>query len=343
MYVAPAQGLRARGPGRGRRVREGRAPLLPGSSLTPREARRFYACLAQRLRELTGRGFVTVWKWLVSEYGFPWSLSTLKRLVYGLSDGPCEYDLDSIADDIIRRLRSGRRPHGSLDHAVHRRSEDRRRKRRRKRGGPPRRGRLRGLRETQRRVLAVLRHVYPQGATPSQIALELRSLYGERPTRNAVWQRLKRLERRGLVVRLPGGRYKLSTFYLERGYAENIRIGNQIIRRSDVAPEGDRASIDLMLYEAWLRTGAYYRAPIDSIEIGLVLTRRDHPDLIAWAERARNRYGWSYSKLYYRDGKLYLEHRLDNPPVEAHPAEAPVLRRILDELNSLNRQAWYEA
>lgn len=349
MASAPAISLREPWRRGGGRVREDLAPILPDPSLTPREARKFYACLAAKLREHTGRGYTTVWRWLTTIFGFPWSVSTLKRLIYqyqhdGHQDTFCER-AEVLVQELLSSLRFSRWPNGSLNHSMRDKNEDKPRKRRQKHTVPsPRReDPSKGLRETQKQILTVLKYVYPNGAGPSEIARELEGIYREHVTRNAVWLRLKRLEKRGLVVRLPGGKYKLSTYYTGRGYAENIRVGKKTIKREDVHPNGERVSIDRMLYEAWIRTASQYYTPIDSIEIGVILTGPDHTPLLKWAEKARNKLGWSYSKLYYRDGKLYLEHRLDNPPVEAHPAEAPTLRRILDELNNLNRHAWHKA
>lgn len=120
---------------------------------------------------------------------------------------------------------------------------------------PPRLGR------TQKLVLEALSLQGPAGATPSMIVAFIRETRGRRVTRNAVWQALQRMARRGLVARLPGGRYRLAPTW-SGVYVENFRVAGRLVWSTKEL--GRPAALEEALTLAALR-GLYW--PVEQVEL----------------------------------------------------------------------------
>ncbi len=190
----------------------------------------------------------------------------------------------------------------------------------------------RRLGPVQRLVLSTLNVLL--AATPAMILLEARRLYGLKAyalTRNKVWQALKRLERRGLVERLPGGYYRVRRSVLEREVlVENLRVnGVQVWSRSET---GYPLILSDALVLAQLRGLVW---PVDQVEMFLPVPRLNEK---ARALRSR---GWGMTVIYYNESQgLKVEHRFYSP-LELHAClpEKPRWLSLFDEATKLAFEA----
>lgn len=177
---------------------------------------------------------------------------------------------------------------------------------------------------TQRLVLDALMTLHLP-STPSEIREYIREVHGLRLSRNAVWQALRRLEERGVVYRLEGGRYKLAS--AGSGIlVENLRVdGARVWSTRDM---GRPAALEEALTIAALRGRT---RPVEQVE----LFRLGNGSLEERA-RALRKLGWRITKIYLNEDQgLKLEHQFWDPPLPASPGEAEAWTQLYREATSL--------
>ena len=221
--------------------------------------------------------------------------------------------LECILDQHCVRNMKGDNGHVASSVSVQHESDDRDTIQETELGGPlwlepPESRRIPRLGMTQRLVLAGLMVQGPWGATPGMIASYIAE-HGIMLTRNAVWHSLRRLMKRGLVERMPGGFYRLVSRW------SGILVENLVVRGRPVWSnvEYNRpASLEEALTLAALRDRVF---PVDRVETFNL------PNRLLGEARILKKTGWRMTLVYLNDSiGLKAESRFYNPVIPAHPA-----------------------
>ena len=177
--------------------------------------------------------------------------------------------------------------------------------------------RYRRLGPTQKLVLAVMSRSPDVPLAPAHIRYEIFRLYRKKVSRRAVWAALKRLEKRGLVFRVPDyylvsgeritGAYRLRIPRSDGGVSvHNMRVFNvTVVREFD----GFGVPLSYALFEA-SRLGLTY--PVSEVELGYDL-------FDPYLYKNLKEKGVSLFKIYLkpRPGHIRIEALLSKPNLRA--------------------------